>query len=53
MNKKKISIEIVVLLITSLWIAGLDFNNLKPIQLSGLGLTIIMIILMVMKLRRK
>lgn len=53
--KKKInlSIDIIVLIITFIWISELNFNDLSIIQIIGLVLAIIMIILMTIKLFKK
>lgn len=50
--KKKInvSIDIIVLLITGIWISELDFNNLKILQIIGLLLVVVIIVLMIIKL---
>lgn len=54
MNKKiNLSIDIIILLITSIWISELNFSNLSILQIVGLVLTVIMIVLMIMKFVKK
>ena len=53
--KKKInlSIDIIVLIITGMWISEVNFENITVLQVIGLILVVIMIILMIIKLIRK
>jgi c-di-AMP phosphodiesterase-like protein len=54
MNKKNnLSIDIIVLIITAIWISDLNFSNLTILQVIGLILVVIVVILMIIKLFRK
>ena len=54
MNKKiNLSIDIIILILTGIWISDLDFSNLTILQIIGLLLAVIMIILMIIKLVKK
>lgn len=54
MNKRiNLSIDIIILVITSIWISDLNFSNLKILQIIGLILTVIMIVLMIIKIIKK
>ncbi len=55
MKKKSLTIgtDIIVLILTSIWLSGLDLNNLSTLQITGLVLMAIMLVLMVAKLFMK
>lgn len=50
--KKKISVstDIIVLILTAIWISDLNYSNLSIIQMIGLGLVVVLVILMIAKL---
>lgn len=50
--KKKISVstDIIVLVLTAIWISDLNYSNISMIQMVGLGLIVAMVILMIAKL---
>ncbi|WP_309448494.1 hypothetical protein [Clostridium sp.] len=47
------SIDIIVLILTGIWLSELDFSNLSTLQILGLALAIVMIVLMVIKFFKK
>lgn len=55
MKKKSLTIgtDIIVLILTSIWLSGLDLNNLSILQITGLVLMAIMLVLMLAKLFMK
>lgn len=49
-NIIKSSIDIIILIITFVWLSDLDFNELTSLQIVGLILVPVMIVLMIIKL---
>lgn len=52
-KKLNMSIDIIVLILTGIWLSELDFSNLSTLQILGLALAIVMIVLMVIKFFKK
>jgi len=52
-NKINFSIDIIVLIITAIWISDLSFSDLTTLQYIGLALAVVMVILMIIKFIKK
>jgi len=52
-RKINLSIDVIVLIVTAMWISDLNFSNLTILQVIGLILVVIVVILMIIKLFRK